>query len=703
MIIWLPILWMATGVCLFAGLHFLHAGRAQANAGLFHAFGVVSLTVAVYIGVGALLQSPAENLPWALIERLHVAAACLIWPTGFWFISLYSRLRNWRPWVLACSVIFGILLVLDLAGSHSLLLARVTQLEPMVLPWGERVARITGTPAALAPAFYLATLAAFCWAFWRCVALWKAGDARRAKPLAAYLLLQAIASGYAEYYTLYPRPVLSWDALPFLALVLLLSRTLNIELRGYAAALDASNIALREENTLRGRAEAELRSMAYNDAISGLSNRHALNDWLAATLATAPMQRGALVVVDPQRFATINHALGHRIGDLLIREIGKRLSQAAGAGELVARLSGDEFAVALLTPAPNDAAALEQALQKAENLRKQLVEPLQVGPYALSIATHIGLAMFRQSPGDGDALLRQAYVALHAAKKAGGTEPVAFAQMMQAQAERRLRLEIDLRGAIENQQVHLVYQPQVDRDGRLVGAEALLRWEHPSCGAVSPAEFVGIAEDSGQMPALGRLVLHMAFSMLAALPDRERFRLSVNVSPRQLFLSDFLETVRTAIRETAVDPHRITLEITETTFIHDVPDTVAKLRALDAMGIHVSIDDFGTGYASVALMKTLPLHELKIDQAFIHDMSIMPRDRFVAALIALGEAMHLRVVAEGVEREEQREALAAMGCHVLQGYLIGWPAGADALLQQMREEERQAALRCLPPDVASDR
>lgn len=679
--IWIPLLWVAAGICLFAGIHFLQAGRAQRNAQMFRAFGVTSVAVAVYIAAGALLQTPADAQSFEWIERAHVAASCLIWPVAFWFIALYSGLESWRRWVTACATVFGVLLVVAVAGPHSLLLYDIQSLGPMVMPWGERIAQFTGTPAPLAPAYYLAILGAFCWAFWRCVVLWRRGDIHRARPLIAYLVLQAIASGYAEYYTIYPKPTLAWDALPFVALILLLSRALNLELRGYAVALDASNTSLREEMSLRSQADAEVRMMAFTDTTSGLPNRHALADWLASTLAATPPRHGALVVIDPQRFEIINHALGHRTGDLLMREIGTRLSRTVGANGLVARLSGDEFAAAILVSASAPGTTQAQAMDLAEQLRARLADPIKVDANTLSVGTHMGLAMFDHAHGDGDELLRQAYAALHEAKQTLHSGPLAFVQSMQAQAERRLRLEFDLRGAIDSDQMYLVYQPQVDRDGRLVGAEALLRWNHPAYGAVGPQEFIGIAEDSGQMPALGRHVLKMACSMLARLQPSGTFRLSVNISPWQLFLAEFLDTVQATIREAGVDPARLTFEITETAFIRDIPDAVAKLRALSKLGIRVSIDDFGTGFASIALLKAFPVDELKIDQSFVRDMAIATPDRFVAAMITLGNAMGLQVVAEGVEREDQRAALATMGCQIFQGYLFSRPIAAAALAE----------------------
>lgn len=678
--IWLPILWMATGVCLFAGAHFMHAGHARDSVPLFRAFGILSLIVAVYLALGALLQIPTGGARLVLIERLHVAGACCVYAVGIWFIALFSRLRTWRGWSLAGAVLFGVLLVIDLMGPHSLLLENLHEQPPLILPWGEAINRYTGVSAPLAPAFYAAVLAVFCWAFWRCFALWRTGELRRAWPLAIYLVLQLVAAGYSIYATIHPLPDLASDALPFLALVVLLSRTLNLELRSYATALDNSNAALRAENGRREEAEDKLRDVAYRDAVSGLPNRHALVEWFAQHPSSRPRNRGALLIIDPQRFAIINHALGHRAGDQLLHEIGQRLAHAAGVASFVARLSGDELAVVLL---PRDSArdfTETQALARAADIQRALAEPLRIEYHALSLNVHMGLVMFPATGGDINELLREGYAALHAAKTSGEYQPVLFVPAMQARLERELRLQMDLRTAIADRQLRLVYQPQTNIAGRLIGAEALLRWEHPTLGEISPQEFVGIAENSGQMPALGRLVMQMAFAMHAALPPAQRFRLSVNVSPWQLFLVDFLDTVQSAVRESGVNPNWITIEITETAFIHDIPDAVTKFHALAAMGIRLSIDDFGTGYASLALLKTFPVHELKIDQSFIHDMAVAAQDRFVAALIALADAMHVEVIAEGVETEPQRQALDRMGCHTFQGYLVGRPMPAPELL-----------------------
>ena len=697
MIVWLPILWIAAGVCLFAGVHFLNARHSQESAWLYPAFGALCLVVAVYIALSALLQMPSGITSWAWLERFHVAVSCVIFPVAIWFISLYSRLRAWRAWVIGGVAVFGLFLVLDLTGSQGLLVANFQLGAPLVLPWGEHVNAFTSTSAPYAPVYYVVILAVFCWAFWRCWALWRRGDPRRARPLAIYLALQVIATIHSEYATAYARPGVDWDALPFLALVLLLSRTLTLELRGYDAALGSINATLRAENARRAQIEATLRHMAYHDDTSKLPNRHALNDRLERILAERPRPHGALVVIDPARFGVINYALGHRMGDLLIREISERLSRMIRRDEFVARLNGDEFAVALITAEAGRDAALARIMERARSIRNELAAPSRVANHALSVSTHLGLAMFHEC-SDSDELLHHAYAALQVAKGTGHDEPVVFAHAMQADAERRLRLETDLRAAIEDHLLHLVYQPQIDRSGNLIGAEALVRWNHPAYGAVAPTEFVRIAENSGQMPALGRFVLREAFSRLAIMPVNKRFRLSVNISPFQLFLADFLSTILAAIREASVEPGRITLEITETAFIQDIADATAKIRALNALGIRVSIDDFGTGYASIASLKAFPVRELKIDQSFIRDMSTEQPDRFVSAMIALGRALGLDVVAEGVERADQHSALMGMGCDAFQGFLISRPITAEALEHQLIKEAFADGLPYSPPD-----
>lgn len=680
MVIWIPLLWIAAGICLFAGVHFLTIGRSKDHAYLFAVFGAMSLAVGVYIGISAWLQTPGLHTPWLQIERIHMAVVCVVFPLGIWFIALYSRLRRYRAWVIAGAVIFSATLVANFTGAGSVLLASVHDAPDLILPWGEHIRQVVPIAAPTALAYDVATLMVFIWSFWRCWALVRQGDRGRANALAAYLCVQFIASVYSEYVSandVQGRSGLEWSALPFLLLVVVVSRTLSHELRRNAAALDSTVSALHAENAQRALAEARLRRMAYTDAISTLPNRAALDEWLARRFASTPPPRGALAVIDPRRFAIVNRVLGHHGGDLVIQEIGERLARALGDAGYVARLHGDEFAVVWLAPAGADASE-PRLLELATRWRTALAEPSQAAAHAPPIDVHIGLVALDAS-ADADTLVRHAYAALHAAKEHPCGEPELFSQPVEQAAARRLRLEADLHNAIDQHQLYLEYQPQVDHAGTLVGAEALLRWAHPEYGAVAPGEFVPIAEASGQMPALVRFVLREACAALRTLPSHVPFRLAVNVSPQQVFMPDFVETVRSAMAAADVDPHGLTLEITESALIRDASGAVAQMNALNQLGVHLSVDDFGTGYASIARLKSFPVHELKIDQSFVDDMTTAQPDRFIAAILALARALNLRVVAEGVEHEAQLAALVQAGCAAFQGYLIGHPAPLSAL------------------------
>jgi diguanylate cyclase len=673
MIIWLPIFWMAAGICLFAGAHFVHTGRSREHEQLYLAFGALSLIVAGYMVVTALMQDPNIRLSARTLERAHLTVACLVYPVAVWFLALYSRMRHWRSTVLVVSGVFAVLMTINFFRPYSLLYSRIRDMPPLVLPWGESIRQFGGPATMGALIYYICTIFVFLWAFWRCSALWTQGDRRRAWPLLVYLILQLAAVLHTEYFTYTNQRALEWDALPFLGLILLLSRSLTLELRKYAEDLGDSNRALRKENEARTLAQTHLRHAAYHDALTGLLNRRSLREHIDEDRLHAGDALGALVVIDPDRFRIINQALGHRMGDQLIREMGRRLVGSGKTPRHVARLDGDEFAV-LIEGLPSDREqAVVRARAVAERICTELASGIQLGSHDLTTDVSAGVTLVHRD-ADSEALLREAYMALQAAKKHARDRVAVYTRDMKTGAERSLRLENDLRLAIERDALHLKFQPQVDASGKLVGAEALLRWEHPEFGAIHPEEFVRLAEDRGLIQSLGRLALRKACDALSELDVSDnRFRMAINISPWQLFLADFPDMVQQTLLDEHIAPEQITLEITESVFMHDVADAVQKIRTLSARGIRVAIDDFGTGFASIALLKGLPLDEVKIDQSFVHGMDTSGPDRFVAAVIALGRSLDLKVVAEGVETDDQRRNLADMGCNIFQGYLISRP------------------------------
>ena len=683
MAIWLPLLWMATGVCLFAGIHFMHVGSQHRTDRVYLAFGWFCLLVGAYNALSAQLQMLDDVRSIVPVERAHVAVACLVFPAAVWFFGLYTGLRHWRRWLAASAVIFAALLALDLASTPSLLLSGITLLPPLTLPWGESITQFSGAPARFAWLYYLATFLVYLWAVWRCWVLWRQGTRERALPLAIYIMIQLAAQAYVEYVTVAGIRSIDWDAVPFLALVLLVSRSLTREMQLQRDALATGIEDLRTESARLIQAQQRLRHLAYHDTLTDLPNRRALWESISEAIGSSGSSGadGALIVLDLDHFKIINDALGHSVGDQLLCEIANRLRLAYPGARCAARLGGDEFAL-LLDRLGDDAAQARRAAGRiAEELAQKLAEPFHLGEHELTTGISAGITMVQADTESAETLLRQADLALHRAKASGRSTTAVYSAVMQDDAKRRLALEKGLRLAVERDELQLFFQPQVDGLGGLVGAEALLRWKHAEFGFVEPGDFIPLAEETGLIHPLGRFVLQRACALLRAWPSSPvpPPRLAINISPWQLARPDFVTMVTDTLRASGIAPGLITLEITESAFLHDVTDAATKIRQLDAFGIRVAIDDFGTGYASIATLKALPVRELKIDQVFIRDMITSPGDRFVEAVITLARGMDLYIVAEGVETEAQRVALAAMGCNAFQGYLISRPLDQAAL------------------------
>jgi predicted signal transduction protein with EAL and GGDEF domain len=342
-------------------------------------------------------------------------------------------------------------------------------------------------------------------------------------------------------------------------------------------------------------------------------------------------------------------------------------------GDTVARLGGDEFVVMLqgLSGDPNAAAAEVTAI--GDEIRAASLRPYQVGSYEYNGSVSVGITLFGGHPDSVDELLKRGELALHQAKAKGRSAMRFFDPSMQAYIDSRTALESDLRSALQNQQFELHYQPQVDRVGQAVGAEALLRWRHPVRGMVPPDEFIPLAEESGLIIELGRWVLETACSQLAnwaSQPAMEKLTIAVNVSLRQFLATDFVNLVVEVLRESGANPLRLKLEITESSVMLNADETIAKMTALKEQSVGFAIDDFGTGYSSLSHLKRLPLDVLKVDRSFVGDMLVDDKNAsIVRTIITLGRNLHLAVIGEGVETEAQRKFLEKAGCNVYQGFL----------------------------------
>ena len=441
------------------------------------------------------------------------------------------------------------------------------------------------------------------------------------------------------------------------------------------------------------RSLAEGEQLAFYDPLTGLPNRRLLLDRLASLLASSERQHvfSAVMFVDLDRFKTINDARGHATGDHLLRLAAQRLEDLVRKSDTVARIGGDEFVVLLAHLAPDLAAAGNAAQGVAEKIRTALAQEFEIAGQGYGCSASIGVTLLPRYGQQADDLLREADTAMYRAKGAGRNGIAFFEAAMQAEVERRLTLERELGQAIEQERLHMAYQPQFDCQGRLHGAELLMRWERDEGGMVSPAIFIPLAEEAGLIVPLGLWALKQAclaqqrMSVLGlSLP------LSVNVSPQQFRQADFVQQVRSILLEHGVEPALLILEVTEGLLVEKMDEIVARMNELAALGVRFSIDDFGTGYSSLAYLKRMPLYELKIDRSFIMDMPDDANDVvIVQTILAMAGQMGLRVVAEGVETQAQADFLAAHGCHALQGYLLGRPAPLPALLDLLTA---QAAL-----------
>ncbi len=436
-----------------------------------------------------------------------------------------------------------------------------------------------------------------------------------------------------------------------------------------------NHLVIFEDLTAQRTAEEEINYLAHFAPLTQLPNRHQLLELLRQVLSASARQQhcGALLLLDLDHFKMLNETRGHDWGDQLLRQVAERLRGCMHEHASVARHGDDEFVVLLENLDPAPAQAGEQVRTEGERILQVLRAPFMLGtePYHGSVS--MGVVVF-QGLGDAAAeLLKKADLAMHQAKAAGRDQLQFYDPQVQAVLHERAQLERHLREGLAQGQLALYYQPQMDMAGHIIGCEALLRWQHPQLGFVSPATFIPLAEDTGLILPIGQWVLHTACAQLAAWaaqPALAALTLAVNVSARQFHQESFVPDVLAALASAGANARRLELELTESLLLQDVQDTVAKMVQLKGYGLRFALDDFGTGYSSLAYLKRLPLEQLKIDQGFVRDVLVDPNDAAIArTIVALGSSLGLRVIAEGVETEAQRDFLQRAQCHAWQGYL----------------------------------
>lgn len=438
-------------------------------------------------------------------------------------------------------------------------------------------------------------------------------------------------------------------------------------------------VATFQEITERKMAEQQIQKLAFYDALTNLPNRRLLMDRLHQALAISDRDAhyGAVLFMDLDHFKTLNDTKGHDIGDLLLIEVSKRLESCLREGDTVARLGGDEFVVVLEALSMNSSDAARQAEMVAEKIHTELNRPYQLKDYSHSTTPSIGIVLFNGHLNSIDDLLKFADIAMYQAKTAGRNTIRFYDPDMQTVIEQRASLEAELRLAIEQQQFRLYYQIQVDSQRRPLGAEVLLRWEHPHRGLVSPLHFIPLAEETGLILPIEKWVLRTACEQLKIWQKDKLtcdLTLAVNVCGLQFSQDDFVDQVKHILLESGADPTKLKLEMTESMMLENIEDIIGKMNELKLFGLSFSLDDFGTGYSSLQYLKRLPLDQIKIDQSFVQDINTDHNDdAIVQTIIAMTDALGFNVIAEGVETGVQHAFLEQCGCHAFQGYLFSKP------------------------------
>ena len=446
-----------------------------------------------------------------------------------------------------------------------------------------------------------------------------------------------------------------------------------------AAGAITHYVGVKEDITAKKQSEERIHRLAYYDSLTNLPNRRLLIERLQAALAanTQGDRLGALFYVDLDNFKTINDTLGHNLGDELLRQVAARLRETVAPGDTVASLGGDDFIVLTSDLGPDPLQARARAREFGDRLAACFHNPFMVDHTQCRTSPSIGVALFGQPQDTVEDLLKQVDMAMYQAKEAGRNAMRFFDAQMQAAVVAEATLEADLRTALRQGEFLLHYQIQVDGKGKPIGAEALVRWQHPLRGLLAPAAFIASAEKTGLIVPIGAWVLETACAQLAAWasrPEMGQLSLAVNVSAKQFRQPDFVRRCLETFARTGVDANRLKLEPTESLLLEDVDDTIAKMSVLRAHGVRFALDDFGTGYSSLTYLRRLPLDQLKIDQSFVNDLPGEPNACVIArTIIALGQSLGLAVIAEGVETAEQRVFLAQNGCNLYQGYFFGRP------------------------------
>lgn len=453
--------------------------------------------------------------------------------------------------------------------------------------------------------------------------------------------------------------------------------------------LSEVNQQLRQEIAEREKAQNKLDKQMLHDPLTELPNRYALLEYLEheRLRSSSHPSHYAMFIIDLDQFKAVNDSLGHAIGDKVIKAIGNRLAFNHRSEDFLGRLGGDEFVLVMSMNRDDSQSAALQTYNNATTLIELVAAQLKVDKHQFNLSASIGITVFNYGGGQSsEDILRQADIALYNAKEKGQGFFSFFQPEMQKKAQTRLKQSKELHDALSNKELFLLYQPQVDKDGKFIGMEALLRWHHPINGIVDPSNFISLAEEIGIIDKLGRYIMHMACQqcndLVSSFYPNNKLKVAINISPSHFLQDDFVEQVQSITENYSMQNMQLVLEITEEVTIGDIDDVIKKMNQLRRLHVHFSLDDFGTGYSSLTYLKQLPIDTVKIDKSFIQELHENKDDAsIVEAILTMTRALEIDVIAEGIENQSQYKFLSDLHCQYYQGYYFGKPENVAALIE----------------------
>jgi diguanylate cyclase (GGDEF)-like protein len=653
-------------------------------------YAAMSIVVALLFLVDHRFYMEGAPAAAARLMQGRVALVQAFYPALFGFIAIYTGQVRYHRWLLLIAIASAGLVALNFSMPYSLRFDSLDSVSVQSMPWGETFALRYGSVSRWNIVSRCLTTAILLWGLARSAHLYRQGARRAAALLGLALLALLAASSSSLLVDLGRFQFLYLGGVAFFGLILVMNLSLGMDLHEMNRALANASEKLKGQVRRRERTEEYIRQIGFRDSVTGLPNRARLDEQLDRVLGQETgSKHGALIMLGLDDFKTINNVFGHEVGDTVLQQVAQRLSGSEIQGGLLTRYGGDEFSFLFPDLAFDAREPTATAYDLARRCLDILAQPFELDERTIDVAACAGVSVFSYpSPADRSPL-QCAQMALSRAKTSGRGSIQLYESGMQAELAEKHELELDMRAGLKRAEFEVYYQPQVDLQGKVTGAEALLRWRHPHKGFISPAVFIPIAERSGFIHGLGSWVLQQACEQIRQLARSVPAfdgHISVNVSNWQINQSGFEKDVRNILADAGADASRLMLEITESLFIHDVNDAIARINALRSLGLRFSIDDFGTGYASLSYLRRLPIDELKIDQSFVQHLGTNARDtHLVETIVSMARQMGMQAVAEGVETEVHHAALAKMSIWALQGYYIARPMDKDAFLTWLIE------------------